>query len=216
MPYTAGPFDSPHLYLQWGGKLPNNEVWSCGLRFMNFGGAGVAADAATLLPTVATAVQNYHTAANTLISSQAKLSFVKLNHIGTDGHYTLPTTNEQIIADVGGGLTPSGGIANQLALCVSLTTGVSRGPAHRGRFYLPLPAMALGSDGLVTTAHVALVKGTTATFLTALGAAHASWDPAVFSRKSGAATHRGITGNEIGRVLDTQRRRRNKVPETYA
>jgi hypothetical protein len=215
MPYTPGPFDAPHLYLQWGGKLPGLETWSCGLR-MAAAGAFTSLDPAGMLSGVTTAVQNYHTAANTLISSQAKLSFVKLNAINEAGHYIEQSTYESVLADLAGGLTPTNGVPNQLALAISLTTGVSRGPAHRGRFYLPLPAMALGSDGLVTTTHRDLVKGTTTTFINALNAVNTNYDVAVFSRKSGAAAHRVVTGHVIGRAVDTQRRRRRKVLEAWA
>lgn len=212
--YQVGPFDAAHLYLQWGGSLPGNEQWSCGMRLAALGGGGgSAADGATMLSAVAGAVNSYHNGGPSA-GSQAKLQYVKLNHVGTDGHYTLESTNEQIMADVsgGGGSSP---YPNQVCWVVSFTTGVSRGPAHRGRIYCPLPAAVVGGDGLIPAASRDALKTSTDLFLSNLNAVNANWDPAVFSRKAGAPAHRLITGVEVGRVLDTQRRRRRSLPESY-
>lgn len=214
MPYTAGPFDSSHWYAQWGGTLPGNEVWSCGLRFASVGGFTPVHDE-PMLTAVKNAVQTYHTAANTKVSSRALLTFCKLNVIGTDGHYVGEDTHEFVYTPVGGGGSDTTTPANQVAWAVSLTTGVERGPAHRGRFYLPLPVVMPQSSGLLDTTLCTNLVTQTNTFLAALNAAHASAAVAVFSRKSGAAAHRNVTGCQVGKVLDTQRRRRNKLVETY-
>lgn len=213
MPYTAGPFDSTHLYLQWGGTLPGNEQWSCGLRM--YGPAGTAvADAVSLLDDVTTSVQAFHTRAETGIHATAKLSFVKLNAIGTDGHYTQQTTNEQVVADVGGGGGPAFAPPNQICLVVSLLTGFSRGPAHRGRFYLPLPIWEVDANGVISAGQAAGCSDSADTLITGLNA-NANWKVGVFSRKLGSAGHRAVTGTQVGRVYDTQRRRRRSLVEDY-
>lgn len=212
--YQVGPYDTAHLYLQWGGKLPGNEGWSCGLRMAPVG-SSTSLDPADMLAGVAAAVETFHTAANTQIASTAKLSFVKLNYINPDGHYAEDTTFEHIVADVGGGGTGSTLFPNQVALAVSLTTAVSRGLGSRGRFYLPMPVMPVGTDGLILVGARDNVKTTATTFLNALNAVDANYDVAVFSRKQGAPTHRTVTGIEVGRVLDTQRRRRRSLTELY-
>lgn len=214
MPYTPGDFDSVHLYLQWGGKLPGNEQWSCGLRLAGPAGTAVA-DAITLIDDYKGAVQAYHTDNSTGIGTAAKLSFVKLNAIGVDGNYISEATNEIVLADIAGGGGAAAPYPNQVAMVVSLTTGFSRGPAHRGRYYLPLPVFALDGSGTIAAANAAVLSGTTDTFIGALNAATPGWKVNVFSRKSGAATHRPVTGNEIGRVYDTQRRRRRSLVEDY-
>jgi len=212
--YQTGPFDSSHLYLQWGGKLPGGEQWSCGLRYAWFTSLA-STDPAAMLAPVTTAVQAFHQRSETCIHSAAKLSFVKLNAIGPDGHYYEDSTYEQVVADVAGGGTNTTQMANQVAWAVSLITGFSRGPAHRGRFYLPLPAVTVAADGLISAAVRDTVKGSATTFLTALNAVNSNYDVAVFSRKAGAPAHRNVTGIEMGRVLDTQRRRRRSLVEGY-
>lgn len=214
MAYTAGPFDSSHIYVQWGGKLPGNEQWSCGFRM--YGPAATAeTDAAGMLAGVAAALVTYHQAANTGISPRALLSFVKVNGIGTDGTYLADSTNQALYADLPGGGTVANTPANQIALAVSLTTGYSRGPAHRGRFYLPLPCFAIDANGVFAAANAITVSGTTDTLLGNINAVDPDWKMGIFSRKLGAAGHRAVTGNLVGRVYDTQRRRRRALVENY-
>lgn len=214
MAYEVGPYDSTHLYLQWGGKLPGNEQWSCGLRL--YGTTLGAETSATSLLTAATAaVAGYHGDTGVAISPSAKLSFVKLNAIDVNGHYLNAITNESIVADLPGGGGSAPVYPNQVALCVSLTTGFSRGGAHRGRFYLPMPTFGLDANGQFAAANAVAVSNGTDSFISGLNAMSTGWKVAVFSRKSGAPSHRLVTGNQVGRVYDTQRRRRRALVENY-
>jgi hypothetical protein len=215
MSYTAGNFDSAHLYVQWGGKLPGPEIWSCGLRLRKKT-AGAIDSGAGLLVGVSAAIATFHASADAQISAAAKLSFVKVNAIGVNGKYSGDGTNQALYAD-----TPGAGAAiqkypNQIAWAVTLTTGFSRGAAHKGRFYLPLPDCYIsGTDGRVSTAAAEQLHGAVSTLLTNLNAVNTDYEVAVFSRKSGAAGNRRVTGNAIGRTLDTQRRRRSAQVEDY-
>jgi hypothetical protein len=214
MPYTPGPFNGPHLYLQWGGKLPGGDEWSCGLRMAGIAGlTGPPTNDPTQLTKAAAAVEAWHQ--NGEISPRAILTFTKLNAIGRDGKYIEQTTMEHVHANVPGTGVDSRTLPNQVALAVSLTTGVSRGPAHRGRFYMPLPTMVVQSNGLISSDDALTVKNAATTFIAALNAMTANYQVAVFSRKAGAPSDRWVTGVEVGRVLDTQRRRRNKLAESY-
>ena len=215
MVYSAGNFDSEHLYVQWGGKLPGGEQWSNGLRLRKKT-AGAVDSGAALLVGVGAAVAEMHARAGTHIATSAKLSFVKVNAINVAGHYKDGSgTNQAIYADVAGG----GGTQmypNQIALAVGLMTGFSRGPAHKGRFYIPIPNVGVDpADGLITDADATGVKASITTFLTALNAVNADYEVAVFSRKNGAAGNRKVTGIQVGKALDTQRRRRASLAEQY-
>jgi len=215
MAYEAGPFDTPHWYVQWGGKLPGNEQWSCGLR-MAIVNSGTAINDPAMQAGVAAAVQAFHISAGASISAAAKLSFVKVNLVGTDGRYVAPTTSETIVADVGGSGSSAPAYPNQVALAVSLTTAFSRGPAHRGRFYVPLPSFGLDGAGTISSAAATQMKGAATDLLTALNAVDNNSTVAVFSRKLGAPAHNIVTGIEVGRVYDTQRRRRRSLVENYS
>lgn len=212
--YQVGPYDSAHVYVQWGGKLPGGEQWSCGLR-MTGTPATADADAAAMLPGIAAAVVAYHQRATTSVNAAAKLSFVKCNGIAVDGTYISEGTNEALYSDLAGGLAAGTVHPNQVTLAVTLATGFSRGPAHSGRFYLPMVALPVGADGLVSVVDTQNVETSSETFLTALNAVNAAWDVAIFSRKAGAPAHRVVTGVQVGRVLDTQRRRRRGLGEAY-
>lgn len=215
MPYTAGPFDSAHLLLQWGGKLAGDEEWSCSLRMRKVGGGSAAGgDAEPMMAGVTAAVSAYHTDDGTQIYYGAKLSFVKLNAIATTGKYMLQSTNQTVVADLPG-YSSSGNYPNQVALAVSLETGFSRGPAHAGRFYLPTPGISI-TAGLIGASNAQQVADSTDQFLAALALVNLSYEPAIFSRKSGAAGNRRITYSRVGRVLDTQRKRRRSLIEDYA
>lgn len=213
MSYTAGPFLARHLYLQWGGKLPSGEQWSCGVRMIR--GTGVERDPFSMLTAATNAVKAMHQDANLQIGAGAKLSSVKLNVILPSGHYEGDGSNVAILADLPGGGPATQKYPNQIALCVSLLTGFSRGSAHRGRFYLPLPCYTLDSAGLISAGSVDVAKPVIATFVGALNAIHESWVVGVCSRKAGAPAERAVLDWKIGRVYDTQRRRRKSMLEAY-
>jgi hypothetical protein len=215
MPYTPGNFDIVHQYVQWGGVLPGGEIWSCGLRIAPVAGVTPAPDQA-LCDGIATAISTFHSSTGGHITSRAQLQFVKVNPIGVDGKYAFPVSIVKNFSPVilGGG-TGSATPPNQVALAATLTTDVARGVASKGRFYIPVPDCNSASDGLLATADVTAVKTAVNLLVTNINAVSANYDVAVFSRKSGAATHRLVTGCKVGRVLDTIRRRRNKIAEKY-
>jgi len=213
--YQVGPFDSSHLYVQWGGKLPGGETWSCGFRMWKAGGSGEADASAKLVP-VSAALSAFHSRPTTHINAKAKLSFVRVTAIGVDGKYIGQGSVEALFADVPGGNTVINGTSfpNQVAHCVSLTTGYSRGPAHRGRFYLPLPVHDIDANGVISVAAVTDVDTSCGTLLTDVNAGVAEV-MVVMSRKDGAPGHRAVTCFQVGRGLDTQRRRRRSLPQAY-
>lgn len=212
--YQVGPFDSSHIYVQWGGKLPGNEQWSCGFRMWKAGGS-TDADASGLLVGVSAAIAAYHTSTTAYIAGAAKLSFVKVNAIGTDGRYLGAGTVEATYGDVAGGGAAIPPHPNQVALVISLMTGFSRGPAHRGRFYMPLPMFLPAADGLITDSDRDFARGAAAGLRTAVNTNSSGHVMTVMSRKAGAPGHRAVTAIEVGRALDTQRRRRRSLIEDY-
>lgn len=226
MAYAPGPFSHEHGYLQWGGTLPGGEIWSCGLRMAALGSiiGGTfplnGGDIETYLDKYVIDIKAFHQRATTAIGPRALLNFVKLNKIGLDGHYVDSDTHVRFFANVAGGGVTSNVHPNQVALAVSLTTDVDRGPASKGRIYLPLPALLVETDGLISIANITPIVASWRTFLEALSDAPGldngeTPEVVVMSRKAGAPAARTVTGVRIGRVLDTQRRRRNALKENY-
>lgn len=209
-------FDSPHIYVQWGGKLPGNEEWSCGFRLRRKTGVVQSGEGANVMPGLVTAIQAFHSSGNTNIGTGAKLQFVKSNAVSVDGHYMDPNgTNQTILADIPGGGTSQQTFPNQVALAVTLTTGFTRGPAHKGRFYLPLPNGSIDANGLMSASAAIAISGAVDSLITAVNAVDANYEMAVFSRRPSGPGNRKVTGNLIGRAFDTQRRRRRKLVEDY-
>ena len=209
-----GDFNHAHTYVQWGGKLPGGEDWSCSFRMKATpeGSTDPLTDAEK--ESIAGKIQAFHQSTGAQIADGAKLSYVKVNPVDVHGHQTSNPTWQHVYADLAGG----GGsqvYPNQVAWAVTLYTGFSRGPAHKGRFYLPLPTCALGTDGLVSAANAITLSAAADTFITNVNSVNAGWDVAVFSRKEGAADSKVVIGASVGRVLDTQRRRRRKLAEDY-
>jgi len=163
-----------------------------------------------------TALQAFHTSGNTNIGTGAKLQFVKANAVSVNGQYMDPNgTNQTLLADIPGGGTSQQTFPNQVALAVTLTTGFTRGPAHKGRFYLPLPNGSIDANGLMSASAAIAISGAVDTLITAVNAVDANYEMAVFSRRPSGPGNRKVTGNLIGRAFDTQRRRRRKLVEDY-
>jgi hypothetical protein len=229
MVYTPGDFDRNHLQLTWGGWLPGNESWSCSIKLANAVNEAILND--TYLDGIdlqdaidgylKDAVLAFHTDPRTLISGACYLDFAKVALIGRQGLYP-PDQNahEHVFAHIAGG--GSGAIPpNQIALAVSLTTGFTRGAAHRGRFYLPATTTPLvGTTGLISDAAADGVAAAAKAFVEAISDVPGLDTPyspgaVVMSRKSGQARTRQVTGIAVGKVIDTQRRRRRSLPESY-
>lgn len=225
MVYTPGPYFIPHMYLQWGGSLPGSEQWTNGIRLANTGdGEYVIPEGSIdglLSGAIATALSAWHSGSGSVVAPSAKLEWAKLNAIDVSGHYIEGVTHEYVWGTpVAGGGAGSPTPPNQLALAVTWTTAYARGPAHQGRLYLPTPVVNVDStSGLFSALQANGVEAAANTFYAALNTAvetvEAGMRCCIMSRKSGAATRRMITGAKVGRVLDTQRRRRRSLPESY-
>lgn len=220
-------FDRQHLFLQWGGTLPGGEQWTNGIRLASsetgddpLGVYDWDEVENWLTSGIQTAVKTWHASSGAAIHNVCKLTYAKLNYVKMDGHYLENRTHEFIYAPVVAGGASASQYPNQVALVVSLTTGIDRGPAHRGRFYMPMPTWAVQADGLIASAQAVLTATAAATFITAISDSPGidiltSPNAAVMSKVGTGATNL-ITGVQVGRVYDTQRRRRTSLPETYS
>ena len=149
------------------------------------------------------------------VSASARLEVLKLNLIGEDGRYA--SDSETVLHDYGStGIAGGGGnqYPAQVALAVSLRTIRSRGRAHAGRFYLPTPALTIGSDGRVAEATVEIVATRIVELVDAINDSVTGFRVGVAS-DVGTGRHQPVTGITIGRTLDTIRSRRTSIPEGY-
>jgi hypothetical protein len=219
-------FDRRHVLAQWGGTLPGGEIWSNSLRLAS-STTGDTASVPTEPDMIAwlegsaqAAVAAYHSGTTAQIHQAAKLTFLKLNVVDLNGRYVQQNTLEHVYSPVvsGGGATTL--YPNQVALVISTTTDFQRGLAHRGRYYMPLPVFPLDPiSGLISQTNADFAAGAAATFIDALadqpGPDLPDMRVCVMSAKGTGATN-VVTGVDVGRALDTQRRRRVELAESYA
>lgn len=205
-------YPRPFLRLVASGTLYAVESWSWSLSLIpNFDNTPTAPE--EVPADVIAAVQTFHTSAG--IGSDARLNTVKLNMIGTDGRYVDQDTtvlHDYPLPGIAG--TGPSGLVPQIAWAVTLRTAATRGLAHAGRFYIPVPAVSVAEGGVVGTAAAIALADDAATLVNDLNAALPSWRVGVVSDvRTGAA--RQVTRVEVGRVLDTVRSRRTNLPENY-
>lgn len=235
-----------HFLLAWGGSFYTTEQWSCSLRFSK-GGLTMPgptqndriAFAADKLDEVATKVKAYHTGPHGL-SHQAWLSYVKFNAINTAGHYASAVSNTYDVTPRGvptGFMTPGGqapALPPQLALAVSLRTGLRSGRGAFGRVFLPPQVLTLESEApYITAAATGAIATHFADFINSLN----NWSGldlgqgprvSILSREripdpddDTPLPHADpettpVTEIRVGNIYDTITRRRNQLREVYA
>lgn len=217
----------PHYLLQFGGTLHATEEWANNIRFVHNTGSDPDENA---WEAVADDLQADLTAfiGSSLFHTGVSLDYLKFNRIGPDGLYASSTvSNTRFLS------TPVKGTGTtcfpaQVAIAASFETGVARGYASRGRIFLagvnPGSIAPSTVDGRMSEGGAALFRDGVATLLTNLNnwpGLDASWgglDASIVSNggASGSGVARKITGVKVGRVYDTQRRRRVSLAEAYS
>jgi hypothetical protein len=148
---------------------------------------------------------------STLVSTKAAA-------IGTDGSYLTDPLIAVLSPSVSG---TAGNTLPQDTCCLSLRTNTNVGQGVRGRMFLPHTRMTLPAGFAITssvtrdaiaTAGAAFVDAVN----TSLSAAVTGDLIAVIMGQTGSGTVKGVTFVRCGGVTDTQRRRRNGIPELYS
>lgn len=210
MPYL------PHILATFGGNLPGGEEWQLGIRFARFNGGTTPTTVTGIAASLHPLFRSFFTDADTGIDQRATFLWTKVAPIGPDGNYIGEPDLFEVAAPGAAGGAGTGSFPNQVALVVSTLTGFTLGDATRGRFYLPLPAIAAGSDGAISSAAAGAVAQNAADLVSSLNEVMEGISPAhsaaVLSQK-GSGSARAIIQCGVGRALDTQRRRRRNLNE---
>ena len=212
-------YTDDHLLLAWGGRMPGDEQWTNTLR-MRPQALGLPEQTVLdgwLQGGFKDALSAFWGAISNNIGAGTWLDWMKANAVDTTGHYRDPTTNRYDFP------TPVQGTSvvppNQLSYVISTLTGIPRGRAHIGRFFIPATSgLAISATtGLVTSDVSTVYLNDAATFLNALNdtASFATIQRAVCAVMSslGTGTTYTVTGVGGGLVVDTQRRRRASLEE---
>jgi hypothetical protein len=195
------------------------ETWSFGLRFKPSAGPGAPFLASGFeqgdLDAMRARYSTFHNSVDARISSFAFFKECRAYEIGTDGRSTSePLVSSQ--AAIGGYYsTPQFPWQNSVA--VTLDAGYPA-KGRFGRFYLPPQCLTIEDTGLVNvTQATALRTGVAAMLndLSNLAGVDVGFGLAVIGRTGPAGTSRNVESVRVGRVVDTQRRRRRQVSENY-
>lgn len=151
------------------------------------------------------------------IMSMCKLTSIKLNRIGVDGRYVDDETLEHVYpTPIAGGYATV--VQPQLTLAMTLRGTQERSRAGKGRMYFPPSAAVglMGSDGRIPAA-TALSHAKGGLFLlSAINDAYIAQGVnavAGIASRQGTGAFQGVAQVSVGRVIDTIRSRRNKLPE---
>lgn len=165
---------------------------------------------ALYLPALSTWFQD----SNTNINAGARLDYIKFNEINTlTGKYANQVAAfEHVLAPPLAG--PGASVPGQLTLAVTLTTGLTRGRGHAGRFYPPSGhgSSVPSTDGRVSIGAAQSHGITAKALINSINAINAG-KVVVLSVLDQKVVE--VTGVAVGRVVDTQRRRRSSLPEDY-
>jgi hypothetical protein len=196
------------------------ERWSVGMRIdINATGTVSELAKAQFLSAIAGDVSTFHSDSDVKAGTNCSINSLTAAYIGTDGHYVggndQDTTIHPLTAPFGTGSTL---MPWEVSRVFTLRTAVGRGRAHVGRFYWP-NSSPVGTDGLWPSTECNMAGDAAAQLLSAINAAAlVSWPTsdgiAVFSGL-GSGEVNTVTRVEVGRAPDTQRRRNNRLAETY-
>lgn len=215
------PFPHAHYLFSFGGKLRTvDEQWTMGLRFPGDFSLSDQAGEQDLQDDLTAVLAAWWP--NGISGAPAHLEWTKFNRIGTDGKYVNNYSNTQYVEPgVPGGFASN--YPNQIALVVTLETGLTRGLAHRGRLFFPTPRFNIEqATGKVAVGSMQTIADTVTTLLDNLNTACAGLTgPAAPVRVSVASNvregaFRPVTGVSVGDVLDTMRSRRTQLTEVRA
>lgn len=211
---------NPHTLLTFhgilGAEATAEQTWSFGIRFPANQGfwAGFVADGGSLT-TVATdlmgAFTDNYTPEN--FSNSVWLFGVKMAILDAAGHYVAPPTEVVYDLDAAFGTSLQHRPFQDTIVTTFRHTGIGRG--NFGRVYLPSPAASTDQTGLMDAVVAANLADLAQGWINDTNVVLAALDPdftvSIFSRGAGTTKHVDSVG--VGRVYDTQRRRRDKLVE---
>lgn len=201
------------------------EEWSMNLNYSP--GSLVSANTSTLVTLANTLRTSWASGIGSIIGPHATLTKIRVARVGSDGHVLRDASGAYVQGDsTGAAVSGAGTLVSppQVACVVTLHSTVP-GITGRGRIYLPAPQYGtLGTDGRMGTTAQGQIAANIAGILNAWNtnmSAYSTGSRLVVA--SGGSVKRAlapslnyVTRISVGRVLDTQRRRRRNLSEERA
>lgn len=214
-------YERQHYLVTIGGTLAGGEIWQTGCRFASLD-AHTDQDFRDELPNIG--VQDIYDDAATLFTlantwpTTTVVRWAKVAAIGTNGLYLRdPILYESPTGQAGplGTKNP-----NQICLVASLWTGSTFGKGNYGRMYFPGPGEDVGTDGRWNDTRTDAWAAAIETMLQAWAGevstvGIAAGQLSIMAQGVTPATN-AVNWIRVGRVPDTQRRRRNDLVEDYS
>lgn len=204
--------------LVFGGSLATTETWACSIHMMTADLETV--DPLTAIEAMDPPLRTWFTKIESYINQAARLEWIKLNKINKpDGLYADAGAANTFYPNplmVPNAVHPYG--SPQLSQCISFSTDVVRGRASKGRIYPPSITNGIGgsfveSNGLINTNQTGAMADAAQILLAELNNATPNLTCVVWSQVGQVG--RAIETVRVGRVVDTQQRRRNNLVENY-
>lgn len=198
------------------------DTWQTGARFFsptewgsNIPGLPSLSDLSTFYTNVLGPRFN---ASDMPISNQCRLLWCKVALLRPDGRYYTDAVTYEGAAVTGNGVTNA--LAPQDSVVVSLWSGSRLGTGNHGRMYLPWARATISGTGHISSPATSNVCGAMKIVLggmqTVLRAQQDASDATLGIIPSDrSATPKPVNYIRVGDVVDTQRRRRNRIRETY-
>jgi hypothetical protein len=206
----------------FGDMLAGQEEWSTGF-FMG------KPDAAAVIPTqgaadaISAAWATFFATGSAGISNTYRSLGIKMAWFPSGNDHSDPdkTIYSYHATPILGGNT-GGSYPPQIALVASLDATPNRGLAGKGRMYLPGVNHAFDTTGAISSANRLATANALKTFFDTINASTTVSNDVINASKGrigvpfANAISRKVTAVRVGSVYDTQRRRRNNLPEVYS
>lgn len=196
--------------------MPGLDEWSCSLILAGeVASPTLEADAAEFkVP-----IKAWFDRTASAINSGVTLEYVKFNQINkSDGKYTSTSASDTfILSPVSTSpLAQAARVPNQNTQAITLHSDLARGRGSKGRFYPPTTShngstMKMDADGRMDLVFTKALADSAEQLLNDINALAVNLSVVVWSQV-GQSAH-GVEKVSCGRVVDTQRRRRNSLEE---
>jgi len=219
-------YDRQYLDIDFGFAIGGTpEVAHTGVKYSTVTGwtgavaalAEIEANETACLTAVAAAMTTLMNDGSVAWADYSDFVSVKVAAIGTNGLYLTDPLVFEAAIDSGA----SSNVLPQSSIVLSLRSGFTLGKANYGRMYLPHTRSTLTAGGpFVASGDTDGIADAGAQFLndvtTALTAEVTAVIFPVILSSIGSGFGRGVTEVKVGNVIDTQRRRRRQLAETYS
>lgn len=208
------------LKITFGGELEGTEeIWTCGLHmaknnsnydvdeFDDLKGGEVS--------TMASRIQSFYVNPDNRFPANMKLLWVKLALIGTNGKYLTDPAEHIYPSPVSGGSTDP--FVPSTAAVITLVSDKFKDPGKYNRFYIPICAPEGANAYTLSTTNTSDIALSASIMIngfnndTILGDLESN----VVAVSQRVASYMPITSVRVGNIIDSQRRRRNKLVESY-